>query len=61
MITYTAITFLALVIMVLFVGFCVWVDLKAKDLGCLGNLFIVLPIINIPVYPFVLLAWWINS
>lgn len=60
MITYTAITVLALVIMVLFVGFCVWAGLKAKDLGCLGNLFIGLPIMNIPVYPFVLLVWWIN-
>lgn len=61
MITYTAITVLAVVIMVLFALFCAFVNLKASDLGCLGNLFIGLPIINLFIYPFVLVAYWINS
>jgi len=60
MITYTAVSALALVIMVLFIFFCASTNLKGKDLGCLGPLFIGLPLLNVPIYPFVLLVWWIN-
>ena len=59
MITYTAITVFAFLLMVAFCIFCAIID--ADSPGCFGCLFILLPLLNTFVaYPIVLMVYWIN-
>ena len=60
MITYSLISFMAIILAISLVVLITKMKDKPEDFGCFAALFIALPVFNIFIYPFILVVWLVN-